>query len=189
MNNSHKKPNRVNDSKKNLRGDNPEPTVMSSTSQLKDDVPEPTVMPSTSQLKDDVPEPTVMPSTSQLKDDVPEPTMGPSTSQLKDNVPEPSPDPTINLIQTISFIRDDVPQPAPIPLNSTEFKIEGLKMYEEKSVSTTTNNINNGLSEYYLLGSIGLIGAVMAGYFVRYKKRFLYTPIKDSLPVYNEYQL
>ncbi len=169
-------------SKKHLRGDVPEPTVSPSTSQLKDDVPEPTTVPSTSQLKDDVPEPTVVPSTSQLKDDVPEPSPVPSTSQLKDDVPEPSPVPSIS---TIQFFKDDIPEPPIPPLNNTFIE---MKMYEEGVMTTNTYETNN-ISSYYIFGSIALLGAVMFGYIVKNKKRFLYTPIKDAIPEQSMYEI
>ncbi len=150
---------------------------------LRSDVPEPTVLPSTSQLKDDVPEPTVVPSTSQLKDDVPEPSPVPSTSQLKDDVPEPSPVPSIS---TIQFFKDDIPEPPIPPLNNTFIE---MKMYEEGVMTTNTYETNNNISSYYIFGSIALLGAVMFGYIVKNKKRFLYTPIKDTIPEQSMYEI
>jgi hypothetical protein len=135
-------------------------------------------------LRGDVPEPTTVPSTSQLKDDVPEPTVSPSTSQLKDDVPEPT---TVPSISTIQFFKDDIPEPPIPPLNNT---LIGMKMYEEGGVMrTNAYETNNNISSYYIFGSIALLGAVMFGYIVKNKKRFLYTPIKDAIPEQSMYEI
>ncbi len=169
-------------SKKNLRGDVPEPTVVPSVSQLKDDVPEPTMIPSTSQLKDDVPEPTMIPSTSQLKDDVPEPTMIPSTSQLKDDVPEPSPAPSIADINMIN-LNDIEPSPIPyVPTNSSNMNIMNSKMemIESSYSSENYNTTNTSYSGLLMFSSIGIFAGVMFAYLYKMKKRLLYTPIPEK---------
>ncbi len=183
MDSSNKKSKKSN-SKKHLRGDLPDSTPLPSSLSLKDDIPEPTVMPSSlskgksKKVGDDIPEPTMLPSTSILKDDVPEPTMLPSTSILKDDVPEPSPVPSISLVNDI---------PIPPPLNSSYLHIDSLKMYEERAI--TTNSYDNNSSSFYMYGSIALLGAVMLGYIVKNKKRFLYTPIKDAIPEQSMYEI